>query len=83
MSDTAASVPDIPNWTVMVLLSRQKRVRHIAVWGQKQWDWPGTLCRNRGTFPVYGRMDEFPGVPVCTRCQDEAELIANAIRRAE
>lgn len=80
---TVTAAADVPNWTVMVLLSRQKRVRHIAVWGEGVRGRPGTLCRNRGDFPNYGYLHEFPGVPICTRCADEAHMIDTAIKGAE
>lgn len=81
-SDKAA-YGEPPDWTAMVLLSAHRRVRHIAVWGRDTSTWPGTLCRNRGQFPHYGRMDEFPGVPVCTRCRAEVDLIVASIRNAD
>lgn len=78
----ASAALDVPNWTVMVLLSRQKRVRHLAVWGAQVQGPPGTLCRNHGDFPWYGAAHEFPGVPYCTRCVDEVALIQSAIKGA-
>lgn len=67
----------------MVVLASRRRVVHFAVWGSAARGRPGALCRNRGDLPVYGRLDEFPGVPVCTRCKSEVELLTSAIRSVE
>jgi hypothetical protein len=66
--------------TVMVLLSHKKRVRHLAVWGQKGRAAP--LCRNSGDFPRYGNFHDWPNVPICTRCADEVALLASAVQVA-
>lgn len=80
LGESAAA--EIPNWTAMVLLSEKKRVRHLAVWSSMSQP-PGPICRNRGDFPNYGPMTDFPGVPICTRCAQEVELLALSIRSAE
>lgn len=77
MSEQTAEA--IPNWTVMVLLSEKKRVRHLAVFAPTA----APLCRNRGDFPHYGQLHDFPGVPICTRCTEEARMLTRAIEIAE
>lgn len=72
----------LPNWTALVLLSRQRRVRHIAVWSNVN-EPPGPICRNRGDFPNFGALHQFPGIPICVRCADEVRLLADSIRSAE
>lgn len=71
----------MPNWTAMVLLSARRHVRHIAVWSDMNMP-PGPICRSRGDFPWYGRMDEWPDAPVCSRCVKEVELLVSAIQSA-
>jgi hypothetical protein len=77
-----AAAVDVVNWTAMVLLSQRRRVRRLAVWAMPHRG-AGPICRNRGEFPHFGRMDEFPGVPVCARCAAEVGLLAAAVSSAD
>ena len=75
MTDSAAT-PEPKRGQVYVLLTKQRRVRHLAVWGVKGGASP--LCRNRGEFPVFGDFNNYDGIPCCQRCAQEATLLASA-----
>lgn len=82
VTDEGSAAVEVPDWTAMVLVSKHKRVRHLAVWAMPQQT-PGPICRNRGDFPHYGYATEWADVPICTRCVAEVELLASTIRSAD
>jgi hypothetical protein len=64
----ADSVP-LTDGSVFVLLSRERRVLHLAVWTHGQS--AGPLCNTHADWPHYGHLSDFPALPICHRCTRE------------